>query len=125
MIKKKKQLIVENTVLKVYDLPIFYFPKFFHPDPTVERQSGFLTPKINNSNLLGTSLSLPYFHVISDNKDHKSIYFSKDTKLFQNEFRQENENSSFIADFGFTHVTNRRKMKRKILIIFFLSLKKN
>ena len=103
--KRKKQLIYENTVLKVYDLPIFYFPKFFHPDPTVERQSGFLTPKINNSNLLGTSLSLPYFHVISDNKDLtlNPIYFSKNTKLFQNEFRQENENSSFIADFGFTH----------------------
>ena len=103
--KRKKQLIYENTVLKVYDLPIFYFPKFFHPDPTVERQSGFLIPKINNSNLLGTSVSLPYFHVISESKDLtlNPIYFSKDIKLLQNEFRQENENSSFIADFGFTH----------------------
>ena len=103
--KRKKQLIYENTVLKVYDLPVFYFPKFFHPDPTVKRQSGFLTPKINNSNLLGTSVSLPYFHVISDSKDLtlNPIYFSKDIKLIQNEYRQENEHSSFVADLGFTN----------------------
>ena len=28
---------------------LLYFPKFFHPDPTVKRQSGFLTPSFNNS----------------------------------------------------------------------------
>ena len=102
--KKKKQLIYENTILKVYDLPVFYFPKFFHPDPTVKRQSGFLTPKLNNSNILGTSVGLPYFHVISNNKDLtvNPIFFSKDIKIIQNEYRQENERSSFIADFGIT-----------------------
>ncbi len=102
--KNKKKIIYENTILKVYDLPVFYFPKFFHPDPTVDRQSGFLTPKLNNSNILGTSLSLPYFHVISGNKDLtiNPILFSKDINLIQNEYRQENEGSSFIADFGIT-----------------------
>ena len=40
----KKTIYYENAVLKIYDVPIFYFPKFFHPDPTVKRQSGFLTP---------------------------------------------------------------------------------
>ena len=102
--KNKKKIIYENTILKVYDLPVFYFPKFFHPDPTVKRQSGFLTPKLNNSNILGTSFSLPYFHVISDNKDLtiNPILFSNDIKLIQNEYRQENERSSLIADFGIT-----------------------
>ena len=36
----------------MYDFPILYFPKFFHPDPSVKRQSGFLRPQINNSNEL-------------------------------------------------------------------------
>ena len=68
-------------------MPVFYFPKFFHPDPTVERQSGFLTPKLNNSNVLGSSINLPYFHVISNNKDLtiNPILFSKNIKLIQNE----------------------------------------
>ena len=57
----KKQLIYKNAILNVYDFPVFYFPKFFHPDPTVKRQSGFLKPELNNSNVLGTSLTVPYF----------------------------------------------------------------
>ena len=39
--KNKKQLIYENSILKIYDFPIFYFPKFFHPDPTVKDNLGF------------------------------------------------------------------------------------
>ena len=39
--KIKKQLIYDNSILKILDIPVFYFPKFFHPDPTVKRQSGF------------------------------------------------------------------------------------
>ena len=34
----------ENAVLNLYDFPVFYFPKFFHPDPTVKRRSGLLQP---------------------------------------------------------------------------------
>ena len=52
--KNKKQLIYDNAVLKVYDKPVIYFPKFFHPDPSVERQSGFLKPQLSNSDILGS-----------------------------------------------------------------------
>ena len=101
----KKQILYENTVLKVYDYPVFYFPKFFHPDPTVVRQSGFLTPKINNSNILGSSIGVPYYHVISNNKDltFNASLFSKNIIMFQNEFRQKNKNSDLIADIGFVN----------------------
>ena len=53
---------------------------------------------------MGSSVSLPYFHVISDNKDltFNPVVFSKDVKIIQNEYRQVNESSSFIADFGIT-----------------------
>ena len=100
--KNKKQLIYDSAILKVYDVPILYFPKFFHPDPSVERQSGFLKPQINNSNELGDSLHVPYFYVISENKDitFKPTFFTNSIKMFQNEYRQKNKNSSFIADFN-------------------------
>ena len=126
--KNTKQLIYENSVLKVYDIPIFYFPKFFHPDPTVKRQSGFLLPKLNNSNILGTSITTPYFHVISDNKDltFNPILFSKDIKMFQNEYRQENKSSSFIADFGITNgfKSNQATKKKNINHFFANFIKK-
>ena len=67
--KNKKQLIYNKALLKFYDLPILYFPKFFHPDPTIKRQSGFLQPRLNNSNILGNSFSIPYFYAHSENKD--------------------------------------------------------
>ena len=102
--KNKKQIFYDKALVKVYDIPIIYFPKFFHPGPTVKRQSGLLVPHINNSNILGSSLQIPYFHVLSENKDltFKPTFFDKDILMFQNEYRQQNKNSFFIADFNFT-----------------------
>ena len=100
----KKELIYDHAVVRVFDLPVFYFPKFFHPDPSVKRRSGFLQPRLNNSNILGTSINTPYFHEISANKDFtfKPTIFDNRIYMFQNEYRQENQNSSFIADFSYT-----------------------
>ena len=126
--KNKKQLIYENSILKVYDFPVFYFPKFFHPDPTVDRQSGFLVPNLNNSNILGSSINIPYFHVISENKDYTiaPTFFSKNTLMLQNEFRQENKESSFIADFGFVNNFKSSEInKKKNISHLFANFKKN
>ena len=102
--KNKKQLIYKDAILKVYNVPILYFPKFFHPDPTVKRQSGLLKPELNNSNVLGSSISIPYYQVITDNKDFtfRPTIFDQDIKMFQNEYRQVNKNSSVTIDFGYT-----------------------
>ncbi len=114
--KNKKKLIYENSIIKFYDIPIFYFPKFFHPDPSVDRQSGFLLPKVSSSNVLGSSISMPYFHVLSENKDFtfNPVLYSKNFQMFQNEFRQENKNSSLIVDFAYINdfkssSTNKKK----------------
>ena len=67
--KNKKIINYKNAWLQLYDKPVFYFPKFFHPDPTVKRQSGFLIPNLSESGNTGTSLSIPYFKVLAVNKD--------------------------------------------------------
>ena len=101
--KVKRDIIYDNAFLHLYDVPVFYFPKFFHPDPSVERRSGFLQPRLNQSNILGTSLNVPYFHVISPDKDFtfKPTIFDNRIYMFQNEYRQEFEKSSFITDFSY------------------------
>ena len=103
--KTKKQIEYKNAFLNVYDIPVFYFPKFFHPDPSVNRQSGFLNPAINSSNVLGSSITQPYFKVISENKDYTFTpsWFDNDIVSLQNEYRQANNNSNFLADFGFVN----------------------
>ncbi len=100
--KKERQINYKNAWLKIYNIPVIYFPKFFHPDPTVERKSGFLIPQLNNSNKLGTSMTIPYFNVISDSADltFKPRIFSDNEFLIQSEYRKKTKNSSHIIDFS-------------------------
>jgi len=102
--KKKRQLIYDNAFLRVYDYPVLYFPKFFHPDPTVKRQAGFLQPQFNKSDILGSSLLTPYFIPISENRDYtfKPTIFDSNIYMFQHEYREKQKNSSLIADFSIT-----------------------
>ena len=98
--RSKKQVNYKNAWLKIYNIPVLYFPKFFHPDPTVDRQSGFLIPRLNNSNKLGSSISIPYFNVISESSDltFKPRIFSADEQMIQTEYRNVTKNSSHIID---------------------------
>lgn len=50
-------------------VPVFYTPYLSHPDPTVKRKSGFLTPTAGQSSTIGTNLTVPYFWAIKDNQD--------------------------------------------------------
>jgi LPS-assembly protein len=100
--KEKKIIEYEKAWLKLYDKPIFYFPKFFHPDPTVKRRSGFLIPSMTTSSNSGNSLNIPYFIALADNKDFTfspRIYFNNDI-LIQNEYRQVEENFNHVSDFS-------------------------
>ena len=101
--KIKKQIVYKNAWLELYDFPVVYFPKFFHPGPTVKRQSGFLKPEFGSSNNLGSSLYTPYFLLISEDRDLtiKPRLFDSNKYLIQSEYRQKTKNSVTIADFGF------------------------
>ena len=103
--KNKKQLIYNHSILRIYDKPVLYFPKFFHPDPSVNRQSGLLQPHLNDSDILGSSLQIPYFHVVSVNRDFTFTPNIFDSKIYmlQTEYRQKTKNTSLIADFGHTY----------------------
>ncbi len=100
--KQKKTIYYKNASLKIYDKKVFYFPKFFHPDPTVSRQSGFLVPKLQDNSTTGLSFNLPYFIAIADNKDItlSPRFFAEDKFLIQSELRQKNKGSNHIVDFS-------------------------
>ena len=102
--KIKKQIIYRDAWLELYDFPVVYFPKFFHPDPSVVRQSGLLRPEISDHSSLGDSMYLPYFFVISDKKDItlKPRLFNSGTFIVQSEYRQITENSLTIIDSSIT-----------------------
>ncbi len=55
--------------LEIADVPVFWLPYFYTPDPTVERKSGFLIPTFGSSNDLGFFAQVPYFWAISPHED--------------------------------------------------------
>ena len=100
--KEKKQISYKNAWLKIYDQPILYFPKFFHPDPTVKRQSGFLIPAFKDSTNFGTSLTIPYYKVIAENIDltFKPRVYNSNDSIIQTEYRHVTKKSDHILDFS-------------------------
>ena len=117
--KKKKTINYKNASLKIYDHKVFYFPKFFHPDPTVKRQTGFLVPRLQDNSTSGLSLNLPYFFAIAENRDitiSPRLFFN-DRFLLQSEFRQKNKNSSHIADIS-QYISNNNNSKGHLFYDF-------
>ena len=109
--KNKKLIEYKNAWLEIYNKPILYIPYFFHPDPTVKRQSGFLIPTIINSSNYGSSVQIPYYNVISENKDltiTPRIFFDNNT-IIQSEYRQTNKSSDGIIDFSFNRDGSKTK----------------
>jgi LPS-assembly protein len=100
--KLKKTISYEDVWLKLYDRPVLYFPKFFHPDPTVKRQSGFLMPSFKTTLNNNTYLGVPYFKALSHDKDltFTPRFYAKDQFLFQTEYRKITKNSKSNSDFS-------------------------
>jgi LPS-assembly protein len=110
----KKTIYYDNVILKVYDFPIFFSPKFTHPDPTVKRRSGLLAPSLTNSATLGSGLATPYFWNIAKNKDITLTpkFYPKENPLFLAEYRQDFIKSFLIVDAGYTQGYKKQNQKK-------------
>ena len=100
----KKTIFYKNAVVKVYDFPIFYFPLLSHPDPTVDRRSGFLIPSIYNTKNFGSGVSVPYFFDLGIDKNLTitNRLYVEDNPLILGEYHQAFLDSNLMTDFGFT-----------------------
>ncbi len=59
----------EDARLEFFGQPIAWLPYFSHPDATVKRKSGFLSPSYMNSTEYGIGARIPYFWNIAPNMD--------------------------------------------------------
>ena len=64
-----QEVVYRDATLEFLGFPVAYTPYLSHPDPTVERKSGFLTPTFGVSSLLGSSVQVPYFWAIDRESD--------------------------------------------------------
>ena len=113
--REKKTIFYNNVVIKVYDIPIFYTPYLSHPDPSVDRRSGFLTPNFTDTKNLGAGLSIPYYFAIDKDKDFTitNKFYASENPLFLGEYRQAFQNSNLILDFGYTEGYKKTTEKKK------------
>lgn len=67
--KDEQMIRYKNARLEFFGVPTFYTPYFDHPDPTVDKKSGFLAPSIGNSTFQGSYFDVPYFANFAPNHD--------------------------------------------------------
>ena len=63
--QKRHDIIYKHAWLEFLGMPTVYVPYFRHPDPTVDKRSGFLAYKYRSSTELGSVTSIPYYYVVN------------------------------------------------------------
>ena len=87
--RENQTLEYTDAWLELWGVPIAYTPYFSHPDPTVKRRSGFLTPSIGGSSDLGLVTRTPYFFDIAPDRDATitPIYTAESGPALAGEYR--------------------------------------
>jgi LPS-assembly protein len=103
-----RAILYRNAVFRVGGVPVFYLPFFAHPDPTVERASGFLVPIPSYDEGRGFSLEVPYLQVISPSEDWLiSPQFNTDVAPFLNlQWRRRFGDGTIVLRGGYTYERN-------------------
>ncbi len=85
-----RDVTYEDARLEVAGVPVLWTPWFRHPDPTVERRSGFLVPTAGSSSSLGLTLELPYHWVLGPDRDvtFAPIFTSRQGVVLGGEYRE-------------------------------------
>jgi LPS-assembly protein len=103
-----KEVRYKDATFEAFGVPIAYSPYFSHPDPTVKRQSGFLTPSVSRNNFFGVRTQLPYFWAIDDNSDMTltTQVSSKQGLQLGGDYRQRVANGEYRLDGSITSVAD-------------------
>lgn len=100
-----KQIKYRNARFEIKGVPVAYMPYFAHPDGSVERKSGFLTPSAGFTSDLGAFVESSYYWSIAPDKDLTAgvRVMTEEAPLGLLEWRQRWSNASLIANGSFTY----------------------
>jgi LPS-assembly protein len=93
----ERKIYYEDATLELFGTPIAWLPFFYHPDPTVKRQSGFLPPHVYSNRRTGVGFEMPYFWSIRPNMDATIAIapFTNQGVLTKGEFRHRLEHGAY------------------------------
>lgn len=105
--QQKKQLQYRHARLEIGGVPVLYTPYFAHPDPTVKRKTGFLSPSFGKANGTSRFIRTPYFFNLGPDKDFTLdpiFNFSRSDTAFvlSGEYRQVFQNGALSVSGSLT-----------------------
>ncbi|MFN4056838.1 MAG: LPS-assembly protein LptD [Roseinatronobacter sp.] len=85
-----RQLYFENAQFRLLGLPLLYLPSLRVPDPSLDRATGFLSPRFSVNTGHGVGLKTPYFIVLGPDRDVTLTPFvgAKGTRALDLRYRQ-------------------------------------
>jgi LPS-assembly protein len=86
-----------DAYFDAFGVPVAYLPYFSAADPTVTRQSGFLTPSFVSKSYLGLGVTTPYFWALAPNYDLtlSPSFYSLQGPFLDAEWRQRTDNGVY------------------------------
>jgi LPS-assembly protein len=88
--QETRDVTYTNAWLELFGVPVFYTPYLSHPDPTVDRRSGLLAPRMGSSLVFGGFARIPLFVAFNDSIDMtvEPIITAKEPPILTLEYRQ-------------------------------------
>ncbi|MSO71579.1 MAG: LPS-assembly protein LptD [Alphaproteobacteria bacterium] len=90
-------LTYTDAWIEFFGVPVLYTPYLSHPDPSVERRSGILTPSLVLAGDLGTVVRTPVYWAIAPDRDFtfRPIWTTEAGQVLGGEYRQRLANGNF------------------------------
>ena len=103
--KDEQRVSYKDARFEVAGVPVAYTPYFSHPDGSVKRKSGFLSPTVGFDSDLGTSYQQEYYWSIAPEKDLTvgTALFTEEAPLMFGEYRQRFEEAEIQVNGGVTY----------------------
>lgn len=95
--QQQRRIEYRDASLEMWGVPVFYTPYFSHPDPSVKRETGLLTPDFGSTDNTGRFIRVPFFWAIDDDKDATidPIYTADEGLIYSGEYRQRFDRGEF------------------------------
>jgi len=109
-----RRIDYEDARLEFFGVPVLYTPFFFHPDPTVVRQSGFLAPTYTTSSHLGLKLKVPYYFDLAPHRDatFAPIFTNREGIVLGGEVRERTRSGAYRLEASLTNPEERQGAHR-------------
>ena len=84
-----RNVMYEDATLEMFGIPVAWSPYLTHPDPSVKRRSGLLTPTLGHSDQLGSIYGQSYYHVIDQSSDIEvePIIYTREGMVLRGRYR--------------------------------------